>query len=48
VLGQLTGEDESDGCLDFSRGDGRLLVVGSEFGGFSCDALEDVWNAIRI
>ena len=28
--------------LDLTRGDGRLLVVGSELGGLSGDALEDV------
>ena len=42
VLGKLTGEDEADGGLDLTRGDGGLLVVGSELGGLGCDALEDV------
>lgn len=44
VLGKLTGEDEADSSLDLSRRDGRLLVVGSELGGLSGDALEDVLN----
>ena len=42
MLGQLAGQDESDRGLDFSGRDGGLLVVGSELGGLSCDALEDV------
>jgi hypothetical protein len=42
VLGKLTGEDEADRGLDFPRGDGRLLVVGSKLRGLSSDALEDV------
>ena len=45
VLGQLTGEDEADRCLDLPGRDGRLLVVGSELGGLGGDALEDVWRA---
>ena len=44
VLGKLTGEDESDGSLDFSRRDGGLLVVCGKLGGLSGDALEDVWK----
>ena len=31
VLGEFTREDEADSCLDFPRGDGGLLRVGSEF-----------------
>lgn len=42
VLGKLTGEDEADSGLDLSRRDGRLLVVRSELGGLSGNALEDV------
>ena len=42
VLGKLTGKDETDGGLDLTGRDGGLLVVGSELGGLSCDALEDV------
>ena len=44
MLGQLTGEDETDGGLDLPGGDGGLLVVGSKLGGLSGDALEDVWK----
>jgi len=44
VLGQLTGEDETNGSLDLSGGDGGLLVVSSQLGGLSGNALEDVWN----
>ena len=42
VLGQLSGEDEADGGLDFARGDGALLVVVGETAGLGGDALEDV------
>ena len=42
MLGQLSGEDQSDGSLDFARRDGRLLVVLRQTRGFSSDALEDV------
>jgi hypothetical protein len=42
VLGELTGQDETDGCLDLAGRDGGLLVVGSELGGLGSDALEDV------
>jgi hypothetical protein len=42
VLGQLTGEDETDGGLDLPGRDGRLLVVSSQLGGLSSDTLEDV------
>ena len=42
VLGELTWKDESDGGLDFSGGDGRLLVVPGELGGLPGDLLEDV------
>jgi len=42
VLGQLTGKDQPHGSLDLSRGDGRLLVVSSQLGGLSGNALEDV------
>jgi hypothetical protein len=42
VLGKLAGEDEADRCLDLAGRDGRLLVVGSELGSLSGDALEDV------
>ena len=42
VLGQLSWKEKSDGCLDFSGRDGRLLVVLGESGGFVGDSLEDV------
>lgn len=42
MLGQLTGEDEADGSLDLTRGDGGLLVVGSQLGCLGSDSLEDV------
>ena len=42
VLGKLAGEDETDGCLDLARRDGRLLVVGSKLGSLGGNALEDV------
>jgi hypothetical protein len=48
VLGEFTGEDEANGCLDFTRGDGRLLVVGSKLRGLGRDTLEDVYNALEL
>jgi hypothetical protein len=42
VLGQLTGQDKSHGCLDFARRDGRLLVVRRKLGCLGGNALEDV------
>ena len=42
MLGEFSGEEESDGGLDFSGRDGRLLVVLGESGGFVGDSLEDV------
>jgi len=42
VLGELTGQDEADRGLDFSRRDGGLLVVCGKLGGLSGDALEDI------
>jgi hypothetical protein len=41
VLGELSGQDESNRGLDLSRGDGRLLVVRGELGGLRGDALYD-------
>jgi hypothetical protein len=32
MLGELSGQDEADGRLDFAGRDGRLLVVESELG----------------
>jgi len=42
VLGELTGEDEANGRLDLSGGNGGLLVVCGKLGSLSGDALEDV------
>ena len=42
VLGQFTGEDQSDGRLDLSGRDGRSVVVDGELGGFGGDSLENV------
>ena len=40
MFGQLSREVESDSSLDFPAGDGVLLVVVSQFGGFSGDSLK--------
>jgi len=42
VLGQLSGQKETDGRLDFAARDGRPLVVVSQTGRLACDPLEDV------
>ena len=42
MLGELTGEEESDGSLDFPGGEGVLLVVADKAGGLVGDLLEDV------
>ena len=42
MLGELTGEEEPDGGLDFPGGDGGPLVVVGKTGGLGGDALEDV------
>ena len=42
MLGQLTGEEQTDGGLDLPRGDGRSLVVVSETGRFGGNSFEDV------
>ena len=42
VLGQLTGEEQTDGGLDLPRGNGGPLVVVSQTAGLGGDALEDV------
>jgi len=42
VLGQFTGEEETDSGLDLSRSDGGSLVVVGQTGSLSGDALEDV------
>lgn len=42
VLGQLTGQEETDSGLDLSAGDGGPSVVVGQTGGLSGDTLEDV------
>uniref|UniRef100_A0A452YPV8 Uncharacterized protein n=1 Tax=Aegilops tauschii subsp. strangulata TaxID=200361 RepID=A0A452YPV8_AEGTS len=42
VLGELPGEDEADGGLDLTGGDGGLLVVAGELGDLPGEFLEDV------
>jgi len=42
VLGELSGEDESDSGLDLSGGESVLLVVSDKLGGLEGDLLEDV------
>ena len=42
VLGQLTGQKQTDGRLDFPASDGRTLVVVGKTGRLSSDALENV------
>ena len=42
VLGELTGQEETDGGLDLPAGDGGTLVVVGQTGSLGSDALEDV------
>jgi hypothetical protein len=42
VLGQLSGQEQTDGGLDFPGGDGGALVVVRQAAGLSGDPLEDV------
>ena len=42
VLGQLTGQEETDSGLDLSAGDGGAPVVVGKTGGLGGDTLEDV------
>ena len=42
VLGQLTGQKQTDCCLDFSARDGRASVVVCQTGSFCGNTLEDV------
>ena len=42
VLGQLTGQEQTDGRLDFPGRDGRAFVVVGQTGRLSGDALENV------
>ena len=42
VLGQLAGQKETDGGLDFPGGEGGASVVVGQSGGLGGDALEDI------
>ena len=42
VSGELSGEEESDGGLDLSGGEGGLLVVSNKLGGLVGDSVEDI------
>ena len=42
VLGQLSGQEETDGGLDLARGDGGPLVVVSQFAGLGSDSLKEI------
>ena len=42
MLGQFTGEEQPDGCLDLPGGDGGPFVVVGQAGSLGGDALEDV------
>ena len=42
VLGELAGEDESDGSLDLSGREGGLLGAAGQLGGLLGDSLEDI------
>ena len=42
VLSQLSGQDQTDGGLDFAAGDGGTLVVVGKLGSFTGDTLEDI------
>jgi hypothetical protein len=44
VVSEVTWEDELDGSLDVSGGEGGLLLVSGELGGLDSDSLEDVVN----
>ena len=44
MLGQLTREHQSDGCLDFARRQGLLLVVSDETNGLLSDTVKHVIN----
>ena len=42
VLGELTGQEQTDGSLDFPGGDGGTPVVVGKTRGLGSDALEDI------
>lgn len=45
MFGKFTRENESDGGLDLTGGDGGLLVVGSKLGGFGSNTLENIYDS---
>ena len=42
MLGQFSGQEQTNSGLDLSGGDGLALVVVGQAGGLSCDPLEHV------
>ena len=42
MLGQFTGQEETDSGLDLSACDGGSLVVVSKTAGLGCDSLKDI------
>ena len=42
MLGEFTGEDETNRSLNLTGGNGRFLGIRSEFGSFRRDTFEDV------
>ena len=42
MLGQLSGQEETDRCLDFATRNGRSSIVVDEFSSLVGDSLEDV------
>ena len=42
MLGQLSWEDETDGGLDLTTGEGGFLVVRAQLAGLTGDLAEDV------
>ena len=42
VLGEFTGQEELDGSLNFTRGQGSSLVISDELRGFQSDSFEDI------
>ena len=42
MLGQLSGQEETDGGLDLARGDGGPLLVVTQTASLGGDALQDV------
>ena len=42
MLSKFAREDEADGSLNLSRGDGGSLVVSRELGGFASNTFKDI------